>query len=102
LPNALKIGKDRANVSEDELKERLLRIEGMLESILGQWSAPREFYSTSEVAILLGKAEFTVREWCRLGRILAEKRACGRGLSKEWMISHDEVQRIKNEGLLPL
>ncbi len=74
----------------------------MLESILGQWSAPREFYSPSEVAVLLGKAEFTVREWCRLGRILAEKRACGRGLSKEWMISHDEVQRIKNEGLLPL
>lgn len=89
-------------MSEDELKQRLTRIEGMLESILEQRAAIREFYSTSEVADLLGRAEFTVREWCRLGRILAEKRACGRGLSKEWMISHEEVQRIKNEGLLPL
>jgi len=98
----LKIAKERAKVSEDELKQRLTRIEDMLESILEQRAAIREFYSTSEVANLLGRAEFTVREWCRLGRILAEKRACGRGLSKEWMISHEEVQRIKNEGLLPL
>lgn len=88
-------------MSDDELKQRLSRIEEMLESLLGHTSATREFYSTSEVASLLGRAEFTVREWCRLGRILAEKRACGRGFSKEWMISHDEVERVRNEGLLP-
>src|SRR5262249_54771679 len=28
----------------------------------------QEFYSPGEAAALLGKAEFTVREWCRLGR----------------------------------
>ncbi len=89
-------------MSDDEIKTRLSRIEHMLETLVGTHSPAREFYSTAEVAELLERAEFTVREWCRLGRILAEKRACGRGMSKEWMISHDEVQRIKNEGLLPL
>ncbi len=87
-------------MSEHEFSLRLARIEELLVSLVEKRS-PREFYSTSEVAELLGRAEFTVREWCRLGRILAEKRACGRGLSKEWMVSHDEVERIKNEGLLP-
>jgi len=36
-------------------------------------------YSTAGAAIVLGKSEFNVREWCRLGRVRAEKRPCGRG-----------------------
>ena len=88
-------------MSEDELSQRLQRIESMLSALLER-EQTKEFYSTREVAELLGKAEFTVREWCRLGRVLAEKRPCGRGVSKEWMISHDELRRIQNEGLLPL
>ena len=43
-----------------------------------------------------------MREWCRNRRIKAEKRECGRGRSREWVISHDEVKRIQNEGLLRL
>lgn len=62
----------------------------------------KDYYSTAEAAKILGKAEFTVREWCRHGRIFAEKRACGRGLSQEWMISHAELSRVLNEGLRPL
>ncbi|WP_182870679.1 helix-turn-helix domain-containing protein [Stieleria mannarensis] len=88
-------------MKEEELFQRLERIELLLENLTDNMSA-KEFYSTSEVAEMLGRAEFTVREWCRHGRILAEKRPCGRGRNKEWMISHDEVQRIRNEGLLPL
>ena len=88
-------------MSEEELSQRLQRIESMLSALLER-EQTKEFYSTREVAALLGKAEFTVREWCRLGRVLAEKRPCGRGVSKEWMISHDELQRIQNEGLLPV
>lgn len=88
-------------MKEEELFQRLERIELLLENLTDNRSA-KEFYSTSEVAEMLGRAEFTVREWCRHGRILAEKRPCGRGRNKEWMISHDEVQRIRNEGLLPL
>ena len=84
----------------ESIETRLQRIESLLERLL-EAESEKEFYSTAEVASLLGKAEFTVREWCRHGRILAEKRACGRGRSKEWMISLDELKRLRSEGLLP-
>lgn len=60
----------------------------------------KEWYTTAEVAALLGKAEFTVREWCRLGRVTACKRVCGRGPTQEWSIAHAELERIRNHGLL--
>ncbi len=87
-------------MSENQIVERLDRIEESLRLLL-QKRVEQPFYSTGDAAKILGKAEFTVREWCRLGRIRAEKRSCGRGNSKEWMISHDELQRIQAEGLLP-
>ncbi len=80
--------------------ERLDRIEAMLERLVQQ-RAVKDWYAVDETAALLGKAEFTVREWCRLGRVRAQKRPCGRGRSREWMIAHDELLRIQNEGLLP-
>ena len=84
-----------------DIQERLSRIEEVLEH-LRQERTVKDWYTTTEVATLLGKAEFTVREWCRLGRVHAAKRSCGRGCSQEWIISHDELTRIRNEGLLPL
>ncbi len=83
------------------LVQRLDRIEAVLAELLRQKTV-KDWYSTAEIAQLLGKAEFTVREWCRLGRVHAVKRECGRGLSQEWIISHQELTRIRNEGLLPL
>lgn len=85
-----------------ELFEQLNRIESMLVQMLSS-SMPidQQYYATSDVAKLLGKAEWTVREWCRLGRVHCQKRESGRGSSKEWMISHEELCRIKSEGLLP-
>ncbi len=87
--------------TDQSIIERLDRIETMLTNLIQQ-EPPKEFYTTAEVAELLGKAEFTVREWCRLHRIYAEKRESGRGRSKEWMISYDEIRRVRSEGLLPL
>ena len=84
-----------------ELAERLQRIEGALELLVKQRTV-KDWYTTAEAAALLGKAEFTVREWCRLGRVHAEKRACGRGYTQEWIICHEELRRIQNHGLLPM
>lgn len=62
----------------------------------------KDWYTVRELAQILDRSEFTVREWCRLGRVLADKRACGRGNSKEWIVSSEELKRVQNEGLLPI
>jgi len=79
---------------------RLERIEAFLK-LLVQQRVVKDWYGTAEIAHLVGKAEFTVREWCRLGRIRAQKRATGRGPTQEWMIAHEELIRYQNYGLLP-
>jgi transposase len=84
----------------NEILERLERIENTLKTLV-QRQTVKDFYSTDEVAEALGKAEFTVREWCRRGRINAQKRRSGRGKFQSWVISHEELQRIEREGLLP-
>lgn len=84
----------------NDLTTRLVRIEQTLD-LLVQQRTVKDWYSTAEVAQLLGKAEFTVREWCRLGRVRAEKKKCGRGVASEWIISQEELMRIRNHGLLP-
>ena len=83
------------------LLAKLKNIEVALAELRSQQTI-RDWYSTDEVAKLLGKAEFTVREWCRLGRINATKRFSGRGKHHSWAISHTELLRIEKEGLLPL
>ena len=83
------------------IADRLDRIENSLQRLATE-RLIKEYYSTSEVANLVKRSEFTVREWCRLGRIAAEKRACGRGRSQEWMIPHDELMRFQCAGLLPI
>jgi len=83
-----------------EIIERLERIESQLSALIEQRQV-QDWYDTATAAEILGKSPYSVREWCRLGRVRAEKRSCGRGTSKEWMISHEELMRIKSEGLLP-
>ena len=86
--------------SNDELLLRLIKIETLLASLVEQRTI-KEWYTTAELATILGKAEFTVREWCRLGRVHAEKKKSGRGVASEWIVSHGELTRVRNEGLLP-
>src|SRR5262245_56874180 len=97
-------GTPTANRPEEwqaHIESRLDRIEGLLLSLVQQRTV-KDWYSTEEVAHLLQKAEFTVREWCRLGRVLASKKGSGRGKFQAWVIAHEELQRIQKEGLLPL
>ncbi|MDB5343250.1 MAG: hypothetical protein JWP89_1627 [Schlesneria sp.] len=83
------------------LEERLERIESILISLVRQQTV-RDWYSTDQVAQIVGKSEFTVREWARLKRIVASKRRSGRGAHASWAISHAELMRLQREGLLPL
>ena len=85
---------------DTELAERLNRIEAQIESLVRQRTV-KDWYTTAEVAVLLGRSQYTIREWCRGDRIVSEKRACGRGCNRDWMISHNELLRIQNHGLLP-
>src|SRR5262249_54507676 len=63
----------------DMVLERLGRIEATLAELAGR-PAAKDWYTTSEVAEALKKAEYTVREWCRKGQVKARKSPNGR----EW------------------
>jgi hypothetical protein len=82
------------------LKE-LQELKAML-VVLVERQQVKEWYSVEEFARIVGRAEFTCREWCRLGRIRAEKRLSGRGAYPSWVISHAEMLRYQREGLVPL
>jgi hypothetical protein len=83
------------------IEDRLDRIETLLTRLVDRETV-KDWYTTDEVARIVNKAEFTVREWCRHGRVRAEKRMSGRGAFPAWVISHQELVRYQREGLLPL
>ncbi len=87
-----------------DIVARLDRIEvhlAEMRDLMASQKTIKDWYTTKEFAALLGKAEFTVREWCRLGRVRAEKRQSGRGKHPAWVVSHDELLRYQRDGLLP-
>ena len=88
-----------------QMAARMERIESVLmelHELVTSRQTIKESYTTQEVAKILGRKPYTVREWCRLQRIKAEKTMCGRGSEIEWRVSHEELVRYQNEGLLPL
>lgn len=92
---------------EAEITTRLERIEvalaafqAMIAALLER-SAARDWYTTEEFARAAGLSKLTVREHCRLGRLSAVKRQSGRGAHCAWAISHQELKRYQQHGLLP-
>ena len=87
----------------EQMTEVLARLRAIEEAVnlLVRERTVKEWYSTAEAGKLLGKAEFTVREWCRLGRLNAQKKQSGRGAYPAWTISGEEILRYQREGLLP-
>jgi len=83
------------------IDERLEKIEMLLVSLVER-ERTREWYSVEEFSRIVGRAEFTCREWCRHGRISAKKKESGRGAHASWAISHLELLRFQKEGLLPI
>jgi hypothetical protein len=69
-----------------------------------QWLSPhlQSHYSVDEFAKHVNRRPFTVREWCRFGRINASKSMTQSGPTTLWVISHAELERFRREGLLPL
>lgn len=83
------------------VEERLEKIEGMLAILLIERQTIKDFYDIEELAGLVGRERFTVRQWAKHGRIRAEKKLSGRGKYLRWRVSHIELLRYQKEGLLP-
>lgn len=64
-------------------------------------SLMQNYYSVEEFAALVKRRPFTVREWCRLGRIQARKSMTHAGPTTKWVIGRTELERFRREGLLP-
>lgn len=79
---------------------RMGRIEASIRKI-SENRPNKEFYTCAEFAKLVNRAEYTVREWARLGRLRAEKTHGGRGRKAEWRFTQAEFHRYEAEGLLP-
>jgi hypothetical protein len=74
---------------------------GSREITLVEGQTSNDCYSTGEFGRIVGRAEFTAREWARLAWINAEKRESGRGPHASRVISHAELLRFQCHGLLP-
>ena len=83
-----------------ELARRLAQLEAQVR-LLSESAAPARHYTISEFAVRVDRTPYTVREWCRLGRIRACRKSTGCGPYREWTISGAELQRYQREGLLP-
>lgn len=86
----------------DEVLERLAKLEAAVIASGAEQEKAQDWYSTAAAAKFLGLAEFTVRNYCRLGRIRGAKKGSGRGKYQSWVVSHAEIERVRREGLLPL
>jgi transposase len=77
-------------------------IKDLLKQLLEGQKLQKEYYSTEEVAKLLDRDPYTVREWCRAGRAKATKRDCGKGKAPQWKIARSEVIYLQEHGIRPL
>ncbi len=83
------------------VEERLDELRSMVLQLVERQTV-KDFYEIEEFAKLVGKSCFTCREWCRLGRIRAEKKLSGRGAYARWVVPHAQLLRYQREGLLPI
>lgn len=84
-----------------DTNERLDRIEEKLDRLLHA-AVAQPFYTVKEFAGRVGEAAYTIRQKCNLGQIVAEKALTRCGPTKEWRISHAELERYRKEGNLPI
>ncbi len=82
----------------DDLRAILTEIQAHLD---GSRNSDKEAFTPSEFGGLTGLSAYTVQDHCRTGRLRATKALSGRGATRGWRISRDELSRYRREGLLP-
>lgn len=82
------------------IEDRLVAIERLLLQLIAK-EQNRQWYSIEEFAQAVRRSAFTCRQWCRSGRVHAQKKRSGRGAHASWVISHEELLRYQRDGLLP-
>jgi len=85
----------------EAIEVRLEKVQELLELLAVGTLGQRKFYTTKEFALLVNRAEYTIRELCRLGRIKCTRDKAGRGGYGAYRISHEELLRFQDEGSLP-
>lgn len=96
-PQPTSAGTDRLQ----QITSRLELVEAKVERFIAPTTPAREWLTVEEFSKSVTRSVWTVRRWCRDGRIQAHKTVCGRGVSGEWRVSVAELQRYQREGLLP-
>lgn len=84
----------------EAIVSRLERVEFLLQQLVDRQRV-QDWYTLAEFSGIVGIGQQTLREYCRFGRLNAEKRMGGRGMHPSWVISHGELARYQKEGLLP-
>ncbi len=79
---------------------RLGRIEASLRK-LTEAQPEQEWYTVRELSRIIKLSPDTVRSHCRTGRIVAQRTKSGRGNKPEYRVSAQELNRLRQEGLLP-
>lgn len=90
-----------------EIIEKLERLEMLIVQMVEQMSklllggGSQEWFTVGEFAKLVNRRPYTVRQWANEGRIHASKSRTRTGGAFEWVISRQELDRLRQEGLLP-
>lgn len=88
-------------MNDPNLHGPLAPIEGRIERPIRR-EVLKDFSEIGESARLVGKAEFTIREWARHGRIGATWRKGGRAPHPLRVIGREELTRHRGDGLKPI
>src|SRR4051794_36740217 len=106
MPNILDLDELMETVKQQReqgviIAQRLANIEAAIQVIASKHTT-KDQYTTKEFGQIVGTHPQTIRQHCINRRISAKKlEGVGRGSTDEWRISHQELVRYQNHGLLP-
>ena len=88
-------------MTDDDFR-RIIRDElAAIVQVIGSRVQPKIWYTVAEFAERAEKAPYTVRQWCNVGKLNAERTDGGAGGQGEWRISHEEYERVPEGRVAP-